>query len=106
MLFCYVASGRGMDAFQFSKEVGSLLKGYSVEYSTFDNGNFGDLERIELEGFNKLATVELWSEGWVGIDIYDCACDEQIMNILLSPEEKYLVPKAFEKLLDRLNRIN
>ena len=93
-----------MDAFQFNKEVGPLLKGYSVEYSTFANGDFGNLERIELEGFNKLATVEFWSEGWLGIDIYDCACDEQVMNILLSPEEKDLVPKVFEKLLDALNR--
>jgi len=91
-----------MDAFQFNKEVGPLLKGYSVEYSTFANGDFGNLERIELEGFNKLATVEFWSEGWLGIDIYDCACDEQVMNILLSPEEKDLVPKAFEKLLGTL----
>ncbi|CAM3036412.1 hypothetical protein SAMN04490207_3428 [Pseudomonas gessardii] len=93
-----------MDAFQFNKEVKSLLKGYSVEYSKFANGDFGNLERIELEGFNKLATVEFWSEGWIGIDIYDCACDEQVMNILLSPEEKDLAPKAFEKLLDTLNR--
>lgn len=93
-----------MDAFHFDKEVKPLLKGYSVEYSTFANGDFGNLERIELEGFNKLATVEFWSEGWIGIDIYDCACDEQVVNILLSPEEKDLVPKAFEKLLYILNR--
>lgn len=93
-----------MDAFQFNKEVKPLLKDYSIEYSTFANGDFGNLERIELEGFNKLATVEFWSEGWIGIDIYDCAFDEQVMNILLSPEEKDLVPKAFEKLLDILNR--
>ncbi|WPO98265.1 hypothetical protein SFA35_16625 [Pseudomonas sp. HR96] len=93
-----------MDAFQFNKEFRPLLKVYSVEYSTFASGDFGNLERIELEGFNKLATVEFWSEGWIGIDIYDCACDEQVMNILLSPEEKDLVPKTFEKLLDTLNR--
>lgn len=95
-----------MDAFQFNKEVKPLLKGYSAEYSAFANGDFGNLERIELGGFNKLATVEFWSEGWIGIDIYDCACDEQVMNVLLSPEEKNLVPKEFEKLLDILNRNN
>ncbi|GFZ63485.1 hypothetical protein PSE10B_00070 [Pseudomonas amygdali pv. eriobotryae] len=93
-----------MDAFQFNKEVKSLLKGYAVEYSAFASGDFGNLERIGLEGFNTLATVEFCSEGWIGIDIYDCACDEQVMNILLSPEEKDLVPKTFEKLLDILNR--
>lgn len=52
-----------MDAFQFNKEVESLLKGYAVEYSAFASGDFGNLERIGLEGFNTLATVEFWSEG-------------------------------------------
>ncbi|WP_419736733.1 hypothetical protein [Pseudomonas sp. COR18] len=93
-----------MDAFHFNKEIRPLLKGYSVEYSKFANGDFGSLERIELEGFNKLATIEFWSEGWIEIDIYDCARDEQVMNILLSPEEKDLFPKTFERLLDTLNR--
>lgn len=93
-----------MDAFQFDKEVRPLLKGYSVEYSTFANGDFGNLERIELQGFNKLATVEFWSEGWIGIDMYDCACDEQVINILLSPEDKDLVSEVFENFLDALNR--
>lgn len=80
------------------------MRCYSVAYSVFASGDFDDLERIELEGFHKLATVEFWSEGWIGIDVYDCACDEQIMNVLLSPEDKSFAPKAFEKLLDALNR--
>ncbi|WP_162889497.1 hypothetical protein [Pseudomonas parafulva] len=91
------------ETFSLIKKVGSILKGCSVEYSEFGSENFGDLARIELEGFNHLATVEFWSESWMGTDICDCACDEQFMNILRYPEEKYLVPKAFEKLLDKLN---
>lgn len=91
-----------MDIFQFNEEVKPLLQGYSVEYSSFPNGDFGDLERVELEGFNKLATVEFWSKGWISIDVYDCACDEQIMNVLLSPEEKNSVPQRFGELICKL----
>jgi hypothetical protein len=84
----------------FDESVKPLLKGYSQEYSSFSNGDLGDLERIELEGFNKLGTVEFWSKGWVGIDIYDCAFDDQVMNVLLSPEEKESVPEVFERFIN------
>lgn len=30
--------------------LGPFLKGYTLEYSEFANGDFGDLERIEIEG--------------------------------------------------------
>lgn len=52
-----------MDFLKFNEEVRPLLKGYCVEFSKFANGDFGELERVELEGFNKLAAVEFWSEG-------------------------------------------
>lgn len=35
----------------FNERVKPLLKGFSVEYSSFAGGDFSDLERIELEGF-------------------------------------------------------
>ncbi|KGF66050.1 hypothetical protein [Pseudomonas lutea] len=93
-----------MDGAWFNESVKPLLKGFSLEYSSFADGDFGDLERIELDGFNKLATVEFWSKGWVGIDIYDCALDDQVMNILLSPKEKESVSQAFEKFVKILTQ--
>lgn len=88
-----------MDSSWFNESVRPLLKGFSLECSSFSGGDFGDLERIELEGFNKLGTVEFWSKGWVGIDIYDCAIDEQVMNVLLSPGERERVSLEFEKFI-------
>lgn len=93
-----------MDSSWFNEGVKPLLKGYSLEYSSFSNGDFGDLERIELEGFNKLGTVEFWSKGWVGMDIYDCVLDDQVMNVLLSPEEKESIPQAFERFIKILTQ--
>ena len=57
-----------------------------------------------MEGFNKLGTVEFWSKGWIGVDIYDCALEDQVMNVLLSPEEKDSVPQAFERLIQILTQ--
>lgn len=93
-----------MDICWFNENVKPLLKGFSLEYSLFAGGEFGELERIELEGFNKLGTVEFWSKGWVGIDIYDCAIDYQVMNVLLSPEEAESVSQAFERLIKILTQ--
>ena len=93
-----------MNIAQFEKEIKPLLNRYTMQYATFVYGDFGSLERIELEGFNKLATVNFWSKGWIGIDIYDCACDEQVMNILLSPEDKHRIPLELDKFLTLLNQ--
>jgi hypothetical protein len=91
-----------MDILKFDQEFKPLLKGCALEYSSFPNGDFGDLERVELEGFNKLATVEFWSRGWIGVDVYDVVLDQQVMCVLLSPEEMSLAPEVFERLLFQL----
>jgi len=93
-----------MDGSWFDESVKPFLKGYAIKYSSFSDGDFGDLERIELEGFNKLGTVELWSKGWVGIDVYDCALDDQVMNVLLSPEEKESASRVFEGFIKLLTQ--
>ena len=86
-----------MDGSWFDESVKPLLKGFSLEYSSF-------AERIELEGFNKLGTVEFWSKGWVGIDIYDCALDDQVMNVLLSPEEGASLSQEFDRFIKILTQ--
>ena len=91
-----------MDILKFDQEFKPLLKSCTLEYSSFPNGDFGDLERVELEGFNKLATVEFWSTGWIGVDVYDGVLDQQVMCVLLSPEEMSLASEVFERLLFQL----
>ncbi|MFS0825188.1 hypothetical protein [Pseudomonas phoenicis] len=95
-----------MDRSWFDERVKPILKGFSLTYTSFTDGDFGDLERIELEGFNKLGTVEFWSKGWIGIDVYDCVTDNQIMNVLLSPEEKEFVAQEFDSLIKTLKQNN
>lgn len=79
-----------MDINFFKKEIEPILVGYSFQYSSFSDGDLGDLERAEFEGHNKIGTVDFWSKGWVGIDIYDLTVDKQLLNVLLGPEDEQL----------------
>jgi hypothetical protein len=88
-----------MDINYFKSEVAHLLDGYELKYSSFKNGDFGDLERVEIEGKNKLGGVDFWSKGWVDIDVYDCILEEQILNFLLSPDELKKQDEAMKILI-------
>ena len=56
------------------------------------------MERVEFERGDKLGTVDIWSKGWVSIDVYDSALDAQLVNLLLSPDELEQ-QKAVENLI-------
>lgn len=86
----------------FNEHIKPLLKNYSFKNSSFSNGDFGDLERIEFEGRGKVGAVEFWSMGWMGVDVYDCILDDQVLNVLLSSEEKELAEGVFVRLLEVL----
>ncbi|WP_052229429.1 MULTISPECIES: hypothetical protein [Pseudomonas] len=88
----------------FNEVIKPKLTAYSFEYSAFTKGDFGDLERVELEGRDKVATIDFWSQGWIGIDVYDCAIEEQILNSLTSPEEQELAETNFTTLVELLTK--
>ncbi|MBN3215509.1 hypothetical protein [Pectobacterium polaris] len=92
-----------MDINFFKKKIEPILVGYSFQYTSFLDGDFGDLERVEFEGNNKVGTVDFWSKGWISIDIYDLILDDQRLNLLLGPDEEQL--KAIETLVKLLNGI-
>lgn len=88
-----------MDVNCFKAEIEPLLNNYALKYSSFHNGDFGDLDRVEFEGSNKVGTIDFWSKGWVNIDIYDCIYDVQLINLLLEPDEVEEQKKAMKTLL-------
>ena len=83
----------------FKTKVAPYLAGYELQYSSFSNGDFGDLERVEFERGDKLGTVDIWSKGWMSIDVYDSALDAQLINLLLSPDELEQQKKAIKNLI-------
>lgn len=88
----------------FNEQIKPKLTEYTFEYSSFTNGEFGDLERVELGGREKVGTIDFWSKGWISIDIYDCAIEEQILNSLSSPDEHELIERNFRTLVDLLTK--
>lgn len=88
-----------MDMSYFKKYVAPQLNSYKVTYSSYPNGDFGNLERAVIEGGNKIAGIDIWSKGWLDIDVYDLILDEQVMNLLLDPTEIQQQQNAIEKLL-------
>lgn len=84
----------------FQKNIEPRLAGCSFTYSSFSRGQFGDLEIVEVDAGRKLATMEFWSEGCLGIDVYDLDRDDQVMNALVPLEEKYRVGKAIERMIN------
>jgi len=94
-----------MDINFFKAEIAPHLAGYELQYSSFSNGDFGDLERVEFEKGDELGTVDVWSKGWMSIDVYDTALDAQLINLLLSPDELEQQKKAIETLL-RILEVN
>lgn len=92
----------GIDIFSFKENIEPKLLGYKLKYSTFFNGDFGDLERVEFDGKGKIGGLDFWSKGWLEIDVYDLVLDKVIINALLEPSEVELQKKAIEDFLEAL----
>ncbi|MBK5073440.1 hypothetical protein I2492_10900 [Budviciaceae bacterium CWB-B4] len=88
-----------MDIHFFKKNISPKLTNYTLKYSSYPNGDFGDLERVEVQGENKIGGIDFWSQGWIDIDIYDLTLDEQLINVLLDPNEMEAQEKAIYKFL-------
>ena len=91
-----------MDINYFKKYIAPKLKDYVLTYSSYPNGDFGSLERVVIESVRIIAGVDIWSKGWLDIDIYDLNLDEQVMNVLLEPTEVKEQEDAITRLLSVL----
>lgn len=91
-----------MDINYIKNNVSSKLSNYKLTYRSFPSGDFGSLERLEIDGCNKLGGIDVWSKGWLDIDIYDLTLDKVVMNVLLKPSETQEQEKAIAKFLEIL----
>jgi hypothetical protein len=81
------------------KENASNLRTYKIEYKFFEKGDFGSLNQIEFNSIQKGGNIDIWSTGWIGIHLVDYIEGNELMNLLLEPEEKELIAESLEKLL-------
>ena len=74
-------------------------------YSSYLNGDLGDLDRVEFEISNKIGGIDFWSKGWVSMDVVkiDSSEDYDLLNILHSPDEKDEIQASFYLLVKIIN---
>jgi hypothetical protein len=87
----------------FKNDFVPLMKeGYALEYSFFENGDFGNLARAEFEGNGKGGNVDFWSSGWLNIHLVDYISGNELLNVLVEPQEEKERSEAFKKLQELL----
>lgn len=86
------------DIIWFKKNIVPNFEGYKIDYHSFKNGDFGDLERVELEGYGKGVTIDFWSSGWLGIHAYNYREEKEVINILLEPEQHLEKEKGIKEI--------
>lgn len=71
----------------FQETIAPFLKEYELSYSFFENGDFGDLNRVEFEGKGKGGNIDFWEKNWMEIHLYDYQNDIELMHVLLDPNQ-------------------
>ncbi|NUF79361.1 hypothetical protein GY065_10670 [Snodgrassella sp. ESL0323] len=91
-----------MDMRYFKNNIAPQLSNYKLTYSSYPKRDFGSLERVVIEGNGKIAGIDIWSKGWLDIDIYDLLIDKQVMNVLLEPIEIQKQEDSIKQFLEIL----
>ena len=86
----------------FKKVIAPSLEGIKIKYSFFEKGDFGDLNRVEIEGNGKGGNLDFWEKDWIEIHLYDYNEDKELIHALLEPtqdKERDELLEKFELLL-------
>lgn len=88
-----------MDINWFKDEIHPIIEqNYKLTYSFFKNGDFGDLNRVEFEGNEKGGNIDFWSSGWLNIHLVDYEKGNELLNVLVEPQQEMEKNEAFIKL--------
>ena len=55
----------------FKEQIHPELKEYKVDYLYFENGDFGNLERVDFNNEHMGGGIDFWSSGWTDILLVD-----------------------------------
>lgn len=84
----------------FKENVMSSMHDYTFNFRTYSEGDFGSLNQIEFNSNEKGGNVDFWGLGYVGIFLWDYQKEEEIMNVLLDPNQQK--EQAFKELQNYL----
>ncbi len=86
----------------FKQVIAPTIKGYEIKYRFYENGDFGPLNQVILDSPKKSGGIDFWGLGWLGVDLFDYERDEQLINILLTPNQKQEQDDALKHLQELL----
>ena len=76
---------------------------YVLTWTEYLEGDFGDLNRLEFSSSSKIGAIDFWSKDWLAIDVVDLDLDDQVLNVLYSPDQMHEIPAGFARLLEILS---
>ncbi|MCX6180977.1 MAG: hypothetical protein NT150_03490 [Bacteroidetes bacterium] len=82
----------------FEKEIAPSLKCYKISYRFYEEGDLGSLHQVEFNSSEKGGNIDFWGLGWLGVFVWDYKKEEQILNILIDPENQSEKEKVFQSL--------
>ena len=87
------------DIIWFKDKIETKMNGYEIHYRFFSQGGFGSLNQVEFNSERIGGGIDFWSEGWIGIHLVEYSTGNELLNILLNPEQDVEKEESFNKLL-------
>ncbi|GGN10709.1 hypothetical protein GCM10010967_53240 [Dyadobacter beijingensis] len=84
----------------FKQNVERHLTEYEIEYKSFVNGDFGNLDQVAFNSTTKGGEIDFWSSGYINIHFVDYVLGEELINAFLSPNQNKETEKIFKELLN------
>ncbi|GHU38256.1 hypothetical protein FACS1894192_09410 [Bacilli bacterium] len=88
----------------FKQNLAPLLTDYKIDYRSYSEGDFGALKQVIIESEKIGGGIDFWSKGWLGLELYDYSKDNQLINVLLSPEQRKEEDNYWQKFEEFLKR--
>ena len=82
----------------FKEELSPNMQGFELNYRYFDQGDFGSLNQVEFNSKKLGGNIDFWGLGWIGIFVWDYEKQEQLLNLLIEPNQEAEKKDAFKTL--------
>ncbi len=82
----------------FRENIEPHLLGYEIEYKSFPQGDFGNLEQVAFNSDKNGGEIDFWSSGCLGMHFVDYVLGAELLNVFLLPHQDQEKDKAWETL--------
>ncbi|TLU98950.1 hypothetical protein FEN17_20385 [Dyadobacter luticola] len=79
-----------------------FLSGYDLDRRFYEKSDFGSLHQVLFTTPPMQVEICFWELGWLGITVKNYENNEQILHILLEPNQELEKDSAFRELRDLL----